>query len=131
MTVAEPQTLPHTLAAPALARRYVTSMAAAWAAETLELAILLTSELVTNAVVHGLGPVQLLLSDDDGRLIIEVSDGKLGPLPRTPGRPSGAAESGRGLLIVERLAARWGCRARRMPPGKVVWFELLHSSALI
>ena len=128
VNLAEPQTLPHTLAAPGLARRYLTSMAAVWPAELLDRVVLLTSELVTNAVVHGLGPVQLLLGDNGDRLRVEVSDGAPGLLPRTPRRPADVNESGRGLLIVDRLADRWGCRSRRTPPGKIVWFELRHSS---
>ena len=127
MTVAEPQTLPHTLAAPALARRYLASRAAAWPAELLELVVLLTSELVTNAVVHGLGPVQLRLIDDGPRLRVEVSDGETTSLPLESRRPAPVEASGRGLLIVDRLADRWGCRQRRTPPGKVVWFELRRS----
>jgi anti-sigma regulatory factor (Ser/Thr protein kinase) len=119
----EPQTLPHTLAAPAQARRFLTSVSAAWSADVLDVAVLLTSELVTNAVVHGLGPVQLLLDDDGDRLRIEVSDAEpaLPPVPSTPGPTK---EHGRGLLIVDRLADRWGSRSRRTPPGKIVWFEL-------
>jgi anti-sigma regulatory factor (Ser/Thr protein kinase) len=124
MTVAEPQTLPHTLAAPALARRYLASKAAAWPADVLELVVLLTSELVTNAVVHGLSPVQLMLIDDGLRLRVEVSDGETRSLPLAPRRPAQVDASGRGLLIVDRLADRWGARPRHRPPGKIVWFEL-------
>jgi anti-sigma regulatory factor (Ser/Thr protein kinase) len=98
-------------------------MSAAWTAEVLELVVLLTSELVTNAVVHGLGPIHLLLDDDGARLRIEVSDGE-SALPPGPGKPDAARESGRGLLIVDRLADRWGSSSRRTPPGKIVWFEV-------
>jgi anti-sigma regulatory factor (Ser/Thr protein kinase) len=124
MTVAEPQTLPHTLAAPALARRYLASKAVAWPADLLGLVVLLTSELVTNAVVHGLGPVQLMLIDDGVRLRVEVSDGETGSLPLAPRPPDPVDASGRGLLIVDRLAEHWGYQSRRTPPGKIVWFEL-------
>jgi anti-sigma regulatory factor (Ser/Thr protein kinase) len=119
----EPQTLPHTLAAPGLARRYLTSRSAVWTADVLDLAVLLTSELVTNAVLHGLGPVQLLLDDDGDRLRIEISDGETA-LPPGPGRPDGTQVSGRGLLIVDSLADRWGSHSRPVPPGKIVWFEV-------
>lgn len=124
MTVAEPQTLPHTLAAPALARRYLASKAAAWPADLLELVVLLTSELVTNAVVHGLGPVQLMLIDDGLRLRVEVSDAETESPQLAPRWPGQMDATGRGLLIVDRLADRWGTRPRRTPPGKIVWFEL-------
>lgn len=128
MNFAEPQTLPHTLAAPALARRHLVSALGSWPADLVDLAILLASELVTNAVVHGLGPVQLLVIEDGDRLRIEVSDGRPGSLPSTVDRSAAGDTSGRGLLIVDRLAERWGYRPRRRPPGKVVWAELRHPS---
>jgi anti-sigma regulatory factor (Ser/Thr protein kinase) len=122
----ESQALPHTSAAPGLARRFVTSRAAAWPAELLELVVLLASELVTNAVLHGRGPVELRLSDDGIRVAVEISDGDPGPLPPNGRRPSVDQPRGRGLLIVDNLSDRWGCRQRRLPPGKTVWFELRH-----
>lgn len=129
MTVDEPQTLPHTLAAPALARRYLASKAQARPGDLLELVVLLTSQLVTNAVVHGLGPVQLMLIDNGPRLRVEVSDGEAESLPLAPRRPAPVDPSGRGLLIIDRLADRWGCRPRLTPPGKTVWFELRRTPA--
>lgn len=127
MSLSEPQTLPHSLAAPGLARRHLTSTAGACPAELVDVALVLTSELVTNAVLHGLGPVQLLVIVREDRLRIEVGDGRPGPLPRDPDRPAGTATSGRGLLIVDRCAERWGCHPRRGLPGKIVWFELRRS----
>ena len=120
----EPQALPHTSAAPRLARQYLTSRAAAWPAELLDLVVLLANELVTNAVVHGRGPVELRIGDDGRRIRIEISDGSPDPLPRDAGRPPNTQQSGRGLLVVDSLADRWGCRLHRAPPGKTVWFEL-------
>jgi anti-sigma regulatory factor (Ser/Thr protein kinase) len=120
---AESQTLLHTPEAPGLARRYVTARSAAWPADLVDLVVLLTSELVTNAVVHGLGPVQLVLREDGDCVRVEVGDGE----PRLPDGPGTATErdvSGRGLLILDRLADRWGAHPSRTPPGKVVWFEV-------
>jgi anti-sigma regulatory factor (Ser/Thr protein kinase) len=125
VTKAEPQTLPHTLEAPGLARRYVAARSAAWPADLVDLTVLLTSELVTNAVVHGRGPIQLLLLDDGDRLRVEVGDGEP-RLPDGPGKPADLDISGRGLMILDRLADRWGSHSRRTPPGKVVWFEVRH-----
>lgn len=125
MNRAEPQTLPHTLEAPRLARRYVASRSPGWPEELLELVVLLTSELVTNAVQHGRGPIRLQLAEDGDRLRVEVTDGYPG-LPDGPGKPAEDDESGRGLLILDRLADRWGSHPSRTPPGKVVWFELRH-----
>jgi anti-sigma regulatory factor (Ser/Thr protein kinase) len=119
----EPHALPDSPAAPGLARRYLASKATAWPAELLDVVTLLTSELVTNAVVHGCGPVELRVSDDGDRIKVEVSDGNPDPLSRAGGPPD-ANQGGRGLLIVDSLADRWGYRPRRTPPGKTVWFEL-------
>ena len=128
MTRAQQQTLPHTLDAPRLARHYVLSQTTAWPVELVELTVLLTSELVTNAVVHGRDPVLLLLVVDDDRLRVEVTDGEP-RMPDGPGKPAERAESGRGLLILDRLADRWGSHPRPTPPGKVVWFEVRHPPA--
>jgi anti-sigma regulatory factor (Ser/Thr protein kinase) len=114
----KPHALPLTLAAPGLARRYLASRAAAWPVELLDLLVLLTSELVTNAVIHGRRPIELRLSDDGKHIKIEISDGDADPLPRTPDKPPDARVSGRGLPIVDSLADRWGWRPRRAPPGK-------------
>lgn len=128
MNRAEPQTLPYTLEAPRLARRYVTSRAAGWPAELLDRTVLLTSELVTNAVRHGRGPIQLQVVEDVDRLRVEVTDGEP-RLPDGPGKPAEDEERGRGLLILDQLADRWGSHPRGTLPGKVVWFELRHRAA--
>ena len=124
----DPQVLPHTLAAPGLARRHLRSLAADWPPHLLDAALLLTSELVTNAVVHGLEPVHLQVEDDGDRLRVHVSDGAPCGLPPTPYAPTELHASGRGLLIVDAVAHQWGCHRRRTPPGKTVWFELRHDS---
>lgn len=62
--------------------------------------------------------------DGTAALRIEVSDTRT---ERTPpavaGTPCSEAESGRGLLLVSRLAARWGTVPRAAAPGKGVWAE--------
>ena len=78
--LAGPQALPHTVEAPRLARRYLASMAAAWPAGVLEVAVLLTSELVTNAVIHGLRPVELRLIDDGKGFQSQFRIRKISPL---------------------------------------------------
>ncbi|MBV2153470.1 ATP-binding protein [Kitasatospora sp. SUK 42] len=91
----------------------------------LDSGLLLASELVTNAVLHGTPVgrlIYLALDVDPDRLRIEVHDA------RGDRRPALAAsglddETGRGLRIVESLAARWGCCPRR-PLGKIVWCEV-------
>ncbi|MFG3054803.1 ATP-binding protein [Kitasatospora sp. NPDC048239] len=83
--------------------------------------VLLVAELVANAVVHGGGPLELVLDASAERLRIEVSDGGAAlPEPRLPHRPGRAG--GHGLFIVQRAADRWG--AARHARGKAVWAEV-------
>ncbi|WP_345128142.1 ATP-binding SpoIIE family protein phosphatase [Streptomyces chiangmaiensis] len=80
---------------------------------------LIVSELVTNAIRHGGGPVQLRLIRQD-TLICEVSDGSnTAPHLR---RAQAFDEDGRGLFIVAQLAKRWG--TKQGPDGKTIWAEL-------
>ena len=86
----------------------------------LDTALLVVTELVTNAVRHGQSTVTLAVTVDDGRLLLEVADEGSGvPNVRHPGWQ---AVGGRGLLLVEALATRWG--VQRLHGGKVVWAEL-------
>jgi anti-sigma regulatory factor (Ser/Thr protein kinase) len=106
----------------ATAREFTASCLDGWAvAETArDDAILLVSELVTNAVVHGRAPIELQLRRRPGELRIEVRDTATA-LPRL--RPIGpGAASGRGLHIVAAIAREWG--VRREPAGKTVWSAL-------
>ncbi|MGN6523062.1 MAG: SpoIIE family protein phosphatase [Actinomycetes bacterium] len=83
-------------------------------------AVLLTSELVTNAIRYAPGPLELEVRLTHGRLRIHVRD-ELPAIP-APRRPGAYAESGRGLQIVEELSSRWGTIPHGH--GKTVWFEL-------
>jgi len=81
---------------------------------------LLVSELVTNAIVHAGTSVGLELRLAGRRLRSSVSDeSSRVPVPRRGG-PS--RESGRGLQLVEELAADWGVETTAA--GKTVWFEV-------
>jgi anti-sigma regulatory factor (Ser/Thr protein kinase) len=113
-----------TLAAPAEARRAVRSaLDASLPADTIDLAELLTSELVTNAIRHGSGQVMLSLNCGDGVLAISVSDdGATMPFVQADDEP--LAVGGRGVRMVQRLAQDWGVTPRERGPGKVVWFRL-------
>jgi anti-sigma regulatory factor (Ser/Thr protein kinase) len=76
---------------------------------------LLTSELLTNAIRHGARPeedevVELVLWPADGHYWLAVSDPGDGT-PRLT-RPTPDAETGRGLLLVDRLATTWTVRPR-------------------
>jgi anti-sigma regulatory factor (Ser/Thr protein kinase) len=85
--------------------------------EVVHRAMLLTSELVTNAVLHGRPPIQLRLRLTAREAVIEVYDGTA-VLPRKL-RPTPDDEHGRGLQLVASLAGRWGTRP--LPHGKSVW----------
>ena len=84
-------------------------------------AVLLASELATNAVLHARSAFEVAVSTDDDHLRIEVSDNDPG-VPQVQWVPAGAT-SGRGLLIVETLASAWGVSPTE-GGGKTVWFEL-------
>lgn len=86
----------------------------------VETATLLASELVTNALVHGRGPVDLRLRLTRDRLVLQAVDGGR-HMPRRR-RAGDEEEGGRGLQLVASMADRWGFRAT--DDGKVVWAEL-------
>jgi anti-sigma regulatory factor (Ser/Thr protein kinase) len=86
-----------------------------------DVAILLTSELVTNAITHGTGePVTLSVTGDGGQLRVEVHDTSC-ELPLIAEAP-GDAETGRGLMLVASLSTKWGFYLT--PGGKAVYFTL-------
>jgi anti-sigma regulatory factor (Ser/Thr protein kinase) len=107
--------------AAAQARSITRDVLARWElASIAETACLLLSELVANVVRHGAWPSELTIGRRPGRIHVAVSD--RGPhLPRRA-HPSVSAPSGRGLALVEDIAASWGCVP--LDDGKVVWFEL-------
>jgi serine phosphatase RsbU (regulator of sigma subunit) len=102
-------------------RAQVGARLAAWGLGELTRTVeLMVSELVTNAIRHATGPVELRLLRDRG-LICEVADGSsVSPRLR---RARSEDEGGRGLFLVAQLAERWGTR---FPSGggKVIWAEL-------
>lgn len=114
--------LPNDLFAPGQARKAVARfLSKAQLSALTEDAQLLASELVTNAVRHATGPIDVRAYVHDGFLRLEVGDSTAdcGPDPRvaTP-----EDENGRGMELVEKLAARWGWKV--CGPMKVVWLDL-------
>jgi serine phosphatase RsbU (regulator of sigma subunit)/anti-sigma regulatory factor (Ser/Thr protein kinase) len=98
-----------------------TTLAALALPETLARdAILLVSEMVTNAIVHGRAPIQLRLRRARAQLLIEVSDTATA-VPRKL-RPTSNDVHGRGLQLVAMMADEWGTRPIR--DGKSVWCAL-------
>jgi hypothetical protein len=82
--------------------------------------VLLVAELVANAMLHGDGPLELVLDATRARLRIEVSDRSPAmPAPRLPHQP--ALPGGHGLVIVQRIADRWDAEPHSQ--GKTIWAE--------
>jgi anti-sigma regulatory factor (Ser/Thr protein kinase) len=88
----------------------------------LDDALLLTSELVTNAVRHGAGEITCRLWPGREVVRLEVSDAS--PVVPHAVERGLVADSGRGLHIVDTLASRWGAVPDQRAAGKTVWFEL-------
>lgn len=88
--------------------------------DTRDSAVLLTSETVTNAFTHGRSEARLLVEAGPGVVVVQVGDDNSrhpSPAARDP-----EALDGRGLEIVQLVAARWGVRDDDY--GKTVWFEV-------
>ncbi|MES5818592.1 SpoIIE family protein phosphatase [Streptomyces sp. RG80] len=112
--------VPSDPAAVSRSRAAVTEQLAAWGLQELSFTVeLVASELVTNAIRHATGPVQLRLLRDRA-LICEVFDGS-STSPRLR-RAKNEDEGGRGLFLVAQLTERWG--TRYTPEGKIIWTEL-------
>ncbi|MCW2715665.1 MAG: ATP-binding region ATPase domain protein [Frankiales bacterium] len=109
-------------AAARTARRVVAGVCAdaETGSECSDAAVLMTSELVTNAVLHGIGAVRLTVDAGDDSLRVEVSDDER-RRPELTGVDD-EAEGGRGMFIVDALSSAWG--VQDVPGGKVVWFEI-------
>ena len=117
-------TLPPDTTAPGVARRIVASALASW--RDPDDAVLVASELVTNAVQHGLPPIEFNLHLGTGRLRLTVSNavGTTLSVPRIVA-PGADDPDGRGLAIVETLSTEWGWSdTDRMIS---VWAELIDS----
>jgi sigma-B regulation protein RsbU (phosphoserine phosphatase) len=117
-------TLPAQERSPTTARRVVQeALVEAGLEVMLDDALLLVTELVTNAVVHAGTDVELSIDIGPGHARIEVVDHGPGALPLQGADPSdGTREGGRGMFLLDALAQEWG--TRHFPGGKSVWFEL-------
>ncbi|MFF6979790.1 SpoIIE family protein phosphatase [Streptomyces sp. NPDC008343] len=106
------------------ARRFTRRTLRAWGVppQDMDAVLLVVSELVTNALVHTDGRVRLDLTFVNRRLRVAVADSS----PRTPVKPAGIsweATGGRGILLVEAMAATWGTVP--VSGGKQVWSEIV------
>ena len=119
MTVLE-LTLPPVPASIVQARHAVERLADAVPDDLLESLRLLVSEVVTNSVRYGTGPIHLRISATSGVVRVEVEDRGPGFEPDLD-LVDAERHSGWGLFLVDRLTARWGVTADRTT---TVWFEL-------
>ncbi|WP_079277688.1 SpoIIE family protein phosphatase [Streptomyces sp. CB03234] len=104
------------------ARRFTARTLRGWGvAAEVDMALLVVSELVTNAIAHTRGEVRLDLTLAADRLRIAVNDAS----PRTPVKSTSVdweATGGRGLLLVEAMSTAWG--SVPLSGGKQVWSEV-------
>lgn len=114
--------LPHTASSVRRARSFVRGLCfdAGLPAELGDTAALLTSEMVTNALLHGRSDARIAVTADELGLLVEVGDDDVRRPRRLPNETD--ALGGRGLTIVDLLASEWGTYPTQT--GKVVWFRL-------
>jgi len=117
--------LPHRVDSVPAARAFLTQLLHGWevADEVIDDASLLTTELMSNAVEHGSGVVDLEIAVQDGLLHIGVHDDSV-ELPTQHDAASTSLEGGRGIWLVQSIARDWGSDSSNREPGKTVWFEL-------
>jgi hypothetical protein len=102
------------------ARRFVADQLADLPANTVDVARLLVSELVTNAVLHARTKLSLTVDRGDTSVSIHVADSNpMLPVMRSHNTDAG---TGRGLHVLDRMASRWG--SHNVGGGKIVWFEI-------
>ncbi|MBT3149516.1 ATP-binding protein [Streptomyces sp. CHD11] len=98
--------------------------------EVCDNAVMVTSELLTNALTHSAGDRVVCRLHLTAALIrVEVEDQARGPGLPVLRRPGPDAQNGRGLLLVDALSSAWavtGCPGR---PGRTVWAELRRETA--
>lgn len=118
--------LPAAAVAPATARALVREACADWRTTAAQdVAALVATELVTNAVQHARTSCRLTVTLDLSGLRIGVRDYRPGDPPR-PRPVDATVGGGRGLHLVAMMANRWG--VHQHPDGKTVW-ALVHSPA--
>jgi len=122
-TVVRRVRLPADRRAPGAAREIVrAALAEAELTEVMNEALLLTTELTTNGVVHAGTDIDLEVVADREELTVTVTDFAEGLPTRITPNGVEIAEGGRGMLLVDHFATSWG--TTHYPHGKGVWFRL-------
>ena len=112
--------VPHDASGPAQARAAIRDSTHLQLDGLCDDVALVVSEMVTNALRHAAPPVQLEVESTADEVLVAVRDGSPdSPAPRTADEH---AEGGRGMLLVDLLAAEHGVRPQ--PPGKTVWARI-------
>ena len=101
-------------------RESMREVTAEWDPDLVDDAVLLMSEVVTNALLHAGTPIEVSVDCTDARLRVEVADGS--PVHPVLREHPTLAGTGRGLWLLDELATDWGIHPEAT--GKVVWFEL-------
>ncbi|MBW3640082.1 MAG: ATP-binding protein [Actinobacteria bacterium] len=119
---AEILSLPPRLEAATQARRHVRQQLVAWELDDLvDPVVLLTSEVVTNALLHAGTVITVAVRRDGQGVRVEVGDGSgAQPVQR---RRSTTATTGRGVQLLESVSDGWGSTA--VGEGKLVWFRVV------
>jgi|SRR5471030_1311595 anti-sigma regulatory factor (Ser/Thr protein kinase) len=117
--------MPHRVDSVPAARAFLVSLLHGWDITdvVIDEASLLTTELMSNAVEHGSGVVDLEIAVHGGLLHVGVHDSSV-ELPKEGDGTSASLEGGRGIWLVHSIARDWGSDASGKEPGKTVWFEL-------
>ena len=102
------------------ARRFVLQHAPDLPPDTQDSLVLLTSELVTNAVLHARSAIELGITVADRSVVVTVHDEDL---TRPEQQPYDGREGGWGLALVRELAAAWALEVH-LGDGKTAWFRL-------
>ena len=111
--------IPYAGSSASIARDEVRQALRGWASEQVDDAVLLVTELVSNAVIHGRPGLELAIESTGDGIRVSVTDSGV----EMPRRLPVWAGTHRGLEIVELLSSAWGYDP--LPTGgKTVWFEL-------
>ncbi|HET6817471.1 MAG TPA: ATP-binding protein [Mycobacteriales bacterium] len=107
------------------ARRFVRQHLEGLPEDVVQDCALLTSELVSNVILHARTPVHLGISRDTDNVLVVVQDfSDRTTSQRADITPQGLAECGRGMAIVSSLADDFGWKRLSGEVGKIMWFAI-------
>jgi anti-sigma regulatory factor (Ser/Thr protein kinase) len=126
--VGEARSFPNIAAAVADARRFTREQLEEADPDLVDEIVTMVSELAANCVQHARTQFRVEIDCRPDEISVEVADDGAGaPTSKSPGPTE---VSGRGLLIVSRLASSWGVRSSEVGQGKTVWFTVRIASRL-